>query len=214
MSKFSEVEIIAQMEGFVKHLAGRVASDTGDVLFTFDELVGELNEELVKGIRYYEKKGLAFDSDGTEQLKALLRRMMDNRIAELRHKYYGTHRVHAKFNISIEMELDIYEDGSLEETIPDESSPSPEDILLSLDRVNRTRAKLSPMAKTVFDACLKGNVRLDQLMLLSAIRAKTVGSKPKVARPAIVADALMEDERLVRRMFKEISNAYQEVCSE
>ena len=76
-------EVYEALERFVHHLALQKAN--GAVLMDRDELTGELFEEMVKGYNHYGHlpKG---------QLLAVIRKMMDNRIAELTYKYYLTHR--------------------------------------------------------------------------------------------------------------------------
>jgi len=194
--------IYIEMEKFVYYLAARYANE--DLDFHMDELVGELMLELVKGINYYQDKNLPL-----EQLKAILRRCLDNRIAELRHKTYGTYRFKALISISIEGEL--YDDG-IESQIP-HPDPTPEVIYDSLDRVNRTRNRLSISAQEVFDACIYGQARLVLLVWLSSIRSKYSGNSVHI-KPWIIAESLGMDETLVKRAFTEIRKAYQEICDE
>lgn len=208
-SKFSLSEAYEQLEPFMIYLAGRYCND--DIMFNFDELFGELQLELVKGFQHYYETGKITDLD---QLFAVLRKMMDNRIAELRYKHYSTHRGLAKLNISIDLQLSLETDeADMVEVIPDINTPDPEQMALSKDRLVQVWNKLSPKAQQVMNIVVNGSQRLDMLLQLLALRS--IGSNKIVKlRPAIVANALMENTKSVEKAFKEIKNAYEEICRE
>lgn len=213
---YTEEDIYEAMIKFVYHLARRYANE--DLMFQMDELVGELMLELVKGVKYYSSKSLSM-----EQMKAVLRRMLDNRISELRHRHYGTHRIHAKFTLSLEIDLYDDDDGGMVEPVgvlfqervtDSDLAPDPASVFSSLERVNATRALLSEEAARVFDACIFGDDRLAMFMWLSSVRASSVRKNGIVSlKPWIVADALMMSELEVKKAFSQIRRAYDEVAN-
>lgn len=183
---------------FAYWLAGNNAN-RNNVMMTFDEIVGELLLELAKGVKFYEDLP-------DEELDAVIRRMMDNRISELKYRYYKTHR---KDELSLTMSWDEHDEWL--RTVGD--GVDIDDIVSSKHRVKATRAKLSDTAKRVFDALIFGNKRLNDLLKLSNMRAKAVYKNHKMrVRPYHVADALMLSETDVVDSYKEIRVAYQEVC--
>jgi len=171
------------------------------VLLSYDEIVGELLLELAKGLQHYEDLP-------DDELDAVIRRMMDNRISELKYRFYKTHR---------KVELENNEFWSWDDCSEWENSvegkPDAEDIADSKRRVQATREKLSPIAKRVFDALIFGNKRLNVELKLSNKRANSVYKNHKVrVRPHHVADALLISEKQVIKSYNEIREVYQEVC--
>jgi hypothetical protein len=204
-SKFSCIdpeEIYSELERFVHWLAYN-NQNPNNVMMEEDELVGELLLEFAKGMEYYKEKNLS-----KTQLKAVLRKMMDNRIAELRHMHYGTHRK----AIASSMSMDDDSNG-LEEFVSD-SSTDPSVICDSKLRIIQTRNRLSDTAKQVFDAMLFGNERLTRFVKLSVTRRN---NKYKNARASVktwhIAEALMLQDRQVRTAMKEIKSVYAEVIA-
>lgn len=171
------------------------------VMLNFDEIVGELLLELAKGLQHYEDLP-------DDELDAVIRRMMDNRISELKYRFYKTHR-----KVELEdNEFWSWDDCSEWENSV-EGSPDAEDIALSKQRVKDTRDKLSPISKSVFDALIFGNKRLNVELKLSNKRANSVYKNHKVrVRPHHVADALLISEKQVIKSYNEIREVYQEVC--
>lgn len=205
-SKFSILEehMVEELRGFIKYLVSQWCNPNS-MEFDPQELEAELLLELVKGIKYYQGK-----IDNPDQLKAALRRILDNRISELRYKVYRTHRSVARFNISIEVEFD----ENAEEMVADKG-PSPEDVYDSLNRVNTTRSRLSPTAQNVFDACIYGDQRLELLSWLCDIRSSCSGRKVTTqVKPWLLAEALALPIRTIEKAFKEIRDTYKEVCCE
>lgn len=200
--KFSIGERIEQTYVRLVKLAYWMAGNNANqnnVMMSFDEIVGELLLEIVKGVKHYE------DLPDNE-LDAVIRKMMDNRISELKYRYYKTHR---KDELSLTVSLS---DGDewLNEIEGDESV---DDIISSKHRVQETRTKLSDIAKEVFDALIFGNKRLSDMLKLSNMRGKAVYKNHKMRiKPYHVADALMISEAQVVKSYKEIRDAYQEVC--
>jgi hypothetical protein len=134
--------------------------------------------------------------------------MMDNRISELKYKFYMTHRKH---ELSLTISLSDIDDDP-DEFILSGSHPNPASLSASKDRVLLTRAKLSPVAREVFDVLIYGDERLNEQLRISHIRAKAVYKDFKVKiRPFHVADALMISEREVLNAYDEIRSAYREV---
>jgi hypothetical protein len=178
-----------------------------------DEIVGELYMELVKGYQYYSHL-----PEG--QLLAVLRRMMDNRVAELTYKYYKTHRKAAIGSLSISKQDDNESEGYLNYNnfryVSTDGSEmmDPAITLESLDRVASTYDALSDEARQVLSAILDGDAMLGEQLALSGIRASFVFKRGTVKlKPFHVAKALAMDEDIVKKNFKEIKKAYAEVCS-
>ena len=90
-SKFSNIESDQSDEGVYKALYKFVLKvcwekgDPNNIMMDGDELFGELLEEIAKGLKHY--ADLPYN-----QKLAVIRSMLDNRVAELRYKYYVTHR--------------------------------------------------------------------------------------------------------------------------
>jgi hypothetical protein len=178
-------------------LANKNVNDENPMM-TLEDIVGELMLEVAKGLKAYPDKP-------HDELLAILRRMCDFRIAELRYKYYVTSRRHSKITISIDIDETI-------EWIP-ASDYNPEQLALSKERVELTRSKLSADAQRVFDTLISGDERFSWLTWLACTRAVAAGkshSRP-VIRPRIVAEALDMNERGVKSAMAEIKNVYAEI---
>lgn len=217
-SKFSslEEETYYELEKFVHYLAGRHAN--GNVMMSYDEIVGELLVELVKGVRHYSNLEM-------NKLKAVIRRMMDNRISELKYRFFSTHRNAENYVISLNLEvatrnadaLDYIDDANsgvtpVEELIEDVGS-DPANLYESKERVTLTRERLSPVARDVFDSVVYGNNMLSTIMLLAAVRSTYIyKSRVVTIKPWHIADALHMDEQEVKIALKEIKEVYSEVC--
>ena len=183
--------VIEDLMKFVCYLAHANENDRGSVIgMEFDDIFQELQEELVKGLNYYRDKNLT-DS----QLKAVLRRILDNRIAELKYKYYVTHRKAVTVQVSIDVEI-----------VSAVTSPvhNPEIVYESGERVLATRDKLSSLAREVFDAI----VVLDNPEVTSMLST----NMDKKIRFRDIALVLGMTECNVKKAFLEIRNAYSEVC--
>lgn len=198
--KFSnDDETIGNLVKFVYWLAGKNANPD-NVMMSFDEIVGELFVEIVKGVDKYRDLP-------QNELEAVLRRMMDNRISELKYKFYVTHR---KYERSLTIALPDAEDD-LDEYIGSNQS-NPASLSASRERVQQTRQQLSSTAKQVFDMLIFGDERLNQQLNISNIRAKSVYKDYKVKiRPFHIADALMISESEVVAAYDEIRQAYKSV---
>jgi len=199
--KFSnEEEVIANLVKLVYWLANE-NKNPDNVMMSFDEIVGELFVEIVKGLDKY--KDLP-----QNELEAVIRRMMDNRISELKYRYYITHRKHEN---SLTVALTDAEDDPDEFLLSDQQY-NPASMSTSLERVRQTRGSLSNTAQRVFDILIFGDERLNQQLRVSTMRARSVYKDFKVIiRPHHVADALMISEKEVLSAYDEIRSAYAKV---
>jgi len=209
-------EIVVELQDFIYYLAHKHTSED-TIMLDFDELVGELSLELVKGFNYYKAKDM---TDG--QMLAVIRRILDNRIGELIYKHFKTHRLAGnnylplsefdemsdsesalKFNVS-QMYIQAHIDAA----------PTPEALVESSQRVDALYAELSPTAASVLDAILQGNDLLALNVQLSIDRAANIfKSATTNLQPWHVSDSLGMDESEVRAAFKEIRMKYAKVCA-
>jgi len=223
-SKFSaveepdEMEVYEELEKFIWYLAYQ-NQDPNNVMMEVEEIVGELMLELAKGLKFY--NGLP-----SGQMQAVLRKMMDNRVSELKFRYYVSgRRIPLSLTVSLDLEVGETGDGQivmfgvggddnlLHEFVPAEFS-SPEEIYESMENVVRVRQGLSEVAQLVFDAVVFGNEQLTDVMYLSALRAAAVFKNKTIRlKSRHIADALLLDDRAVRKAFREIRLAYAEVCN-
>ena len=91
-NKFSSIE------RFVYWLADKLSYGNDDnIMLSYEDVVGELMLEVAKGLNVYKDKPL-------NELLAILRRMCDARVSELKLKYYMTHRVMFKVTLSLDVE--------------------------------------------------------------------------------------------------------------
>ena len=200
-------EFVREMEKFAYWLASRNAGQP--VLLETDEIVGELMLEMAKGLQHYANLPM-------EQLKAVIRKMMDNRIAELRHREYGTHR--ALGIGALCLDYDPHDDSDIDAMMTHVDVPAPgsvEEIAESHERVRLVRDRLTPVAQEVFDAVIFGNERLNAVTSMSAIRHGVRFSRGSLSlKPWHVADALFLPVKTVKTAFVEISEAYSLVLVE
>jgi hypothetical protein len=206
--KFSMLE---QLDKFVWHLAWRY-DNPENVMMSADEIASELKEELVKGIK-------AYGDRPANELLAILKRMLDNRIAELTHRFYGTYRKEDKRLLRLDAAVSPNDEGydrDLAEGVMvlRDNCDDPQDICESRERVQRTFDGLSPIAKQVLSAVLYENDDLDTTMKLAMLRAESRFSSPHIdIKPRHVASALGLPEKVVKNAFEEISKAYMEVIN-
>lgn len=194
-NKFNTV--YASIEKLLYHIAHGL-ENSEVFLLDFDEIVGELSLEVVKICQRYADKPV-------NELVALVKVAISNRVGELRYKHYVTSRKHARVDISIDLD-------ETWDMIPS-TGDNPEGLYASKQRVIETRARLSLPAQKVFDALIYGDERFSWLTWMACVRAGEQGkqyAKP-VIRPYIVADALDMKERDVKQAMKEIQTVYMEV---
>jgi len=159
-----------------------------------DEIMCELSEELAKGLKAYST--LPF-----EQKIAVIRRMFDFRLAELRYRYYLTHRKEHVHDLSVESDSEAIAAQSSRE-------PLPEDQLLAKDKLKALRDALSENSRMVLDCIMSGtNPRFAEIVKLNALRPQ---GSDKI-KPYMVADALMISEREARISLDEIRRVYRSI---
>lgn len=193
-------EVFHELEKFVSWVSWNNSEPGAETMMDYDELSGELFLEVAKGIKHYGGK-LPLD-----QLKAVIRKMVDNRIFELKFRYHCTHRKLGGLNIS----LDIEQIG-----FPVSDSCNVEELYDSGERIGTLSSALSPRAKRVFDAVIFGDERLGNQIKLSAIRANFVHRNPSIRiRTHLLSEALYMSEREVRSAINEIKRKYAEVMND
>jgi hypothetical protein len=202
-------EVYEALEKFVHYLAHTKAN--GAALMDHDEISGELFEELVKG---YARYGHLPEGE----LLAVIRRMMDNRIAELTYKYYLTHRGLAVNALSLSFGSDGRRSDSWMQNVvwtSDNNACNVTELLGSSERVIDTLGSLSYNARKVFLAVLYGCPGLEKQIKLAGLRASFVykGNGTVKVKPWHVAEALVMDEEVVKKAFKEIKSVYAEVVN-
>jgi hypothetical protein len=211
--KFSNIEnvteedkkLYVELEKFVYYLAWG-SSNPNNILMEAEEIVGELLEELVKGMKHYP------NLPHLEKVK-VLKTMLDHRMGELKYRFYGTHRKAAILNVSLEQDLTSDNDETGDDIVANDEL-GVEEAHASKERVALTRALLSSNSKRVFDAVVFGNKRLEDIMRLSAIRSTTVYANPIMSLKCWqVAEALVLTNAQVEQAFTEIREAYTEVCN-
>ena len=205
VSKSSSVEddevVYKKLEKFVYYLAWS-NNTPGNVMMEAEEISAELFLELAKGLKYY--KGYP-----QGRKLAAIRRMLDNRVSELKYRYFGTHRKAAKLSISIETDesCEMYGDSELD----------PERKAIANDRVLEVRSKLvTEAAKKIFDTIILGTdastPRFEDVMLLNSQRATMAFKNPTLTiKTSHIADALFMTTCQVRTAMDEIKKAYDEV---
>ena len=217
-------DIVGELEDFIHWLASRRSSED-TIMMDHDELVGELYEELVKGFQYYEGHELSKD-----EMLAVIKRILDNRISELVYKYFVTSRKDGIGAIPVQQLDEFDDDGStvlsaehlqvrtevVVSSYAAVNSQSLDNLVDSRERVQHTRARLSDAGKIVFDAVLNGHPLLEETIKLVGERAAFVyktGGTVKV-KPWHVADAVGLPLSLVKEAFAEIRQVYEDVCNE
>ena len=206
-------EVHGKLGKFIHYLAWR--NDNGAPLMDHDEIVGELNIELVKGYQAYK------DSHPDDELIMVLKRMMDYRISELIHKYYGTHRKLGVNALSITTYISEESDGVNVQTLykyqfttADETNTvDPSLFVESMDRVRQVYDSVGDIAKSILYAVLCGNGLLEENLKLSGIRASYVfkNGGSVTVRPHHLVSSLALSERTVKEAINEIKQTYTKV---
>jgi len=195
---YTAEDVYDHFTNYIWYISLHIGSMASDVLTEPEELVGELNEEMVKGFNQYGH--LPFS-----QLSKIIKTMILNRIGELRHRYYGTHRKAA---------VGILSTDSPDAESAEDKVGNPAHILESKERVAATRMRLGESAKKVFDAVvMEEDPRVTRELLIVTTRAYETFEKPNVRiKPAMVARALGMEIKEVEKAFREIKKVYGEVC--
>ena len=207
MDTDASLEVYTELERFMHWLAVQNA-DPNNIMLSEEDIVGELQIEFMKGIQHYGDKP-------HNELLALLKTMMDNRVRELKYRYYLTHRKAEAGMESLDTpaEDDDSEEDGLGEICSD--TPGSEELLLSLERVQITREQLQPVDAEVLDAVLVGNARLEQIVKLSALRAQQTFANPTIhIQPWHLAEALFLSGEAIQSAYRNIRAAYMEACYE
>jgi len=156
------------------------------------------------------------------QILSVMKVMLSNRIAELRYRYFRTHRKQGQLNISINITIDGVDlEDRIDNFDPMQSlvttvGADPADLLESKELVVDVRSRLDPVAQEVFDVYLYGNKQLELHVWLSAMRLGAVNSHNTriQIRPHHIASALCITELEVKLAIKSIKNIVSEVCYE
>lgn len=178
---------------YVKWLAGHRSSD--HILMQPDELEGELLYECWKGWLHYGERDL---TEG--ELKAIVRKMMDNRIGELYARYYHTHRKHEAHLLDIDDEdvLIVNTDLSMEN--------SAATYVDSCERFAMFVSSLTDDEYDVVRAVLQPDFRIYQQVMLESWRKKFVynGREVITITPNMVANALHMDKKYVKHLWENV----------
>lgn len=131
---------ISRLEKLVIYLARLNVSDK-NIMMSMDDIISELNEEIIKGLKYYASKNYSDDD-----MVNILKRMCYNRISELRYRYYVTCRKNEVNSVSVDLEVEF-------EVETEEGNP--EELLYSSLRVSETYDLLkTEQAKLIFNTVI------------------------------------------------------------
>ena len=151
--------LYSELEDFMHWLAWKNVDDN-NVMMNHDDIFGELQIEFVKSLKHY-------GNLPKKQFINVTKRMLDNRIAELRYKYYRTHRGMAGNMLSID-------DDFIEDLLPDIFDL--EAYIEIEDFVDDIRSQLSGLDLDIFDILYYGDERLTELLKLAGMRSSFVYS--------------------------------------
>lgn len=179
-------ELHARLDKFIKWLAYRRAS--GHILMQADELEGYMYEELVHGWQYYGKRGLS-----TGALLAVVRRMLDNRIGELVHRFYKTHR-------SVEATM-----MNLDDCVSMADGVSMEERVRSSEKFDKFWNMLDEQEQDIVAALLNFDNRVRQQVILRGYRRSYVFASCVVRiDSSLIADALHYSRTDARHLWSSI----------
>ena len=155
----NEVLLYSELEDFMHWIAWKNVDDN-NVMMNHDDIFGELQIEFVKSLKHYGHLP-------KKQFINVTKRMIDNRIAELRYKYYKTHRGLAANMLSID-------DDFIEDLLPDifdlEAYVELEDF------VEDIRDRMRGLDLEIFDILYYGDERMTELLKLVGMRSSYVYS--------------------------------------
>lgn len=191
----TDLELYSELEDFMHWLAwGNV--DENKAMMNHDDIFGELQVEFVKSLNVYG------DLPQDEFIK-VTKRMFDNRISELKYKYYQTHRGIPGTFVSLH---DLFHGGF-------DGGFNLEKYAQSRDFVSKVRNELSDETLEIFDMIIFGDDRLGELLRLCGMRASHVYTSRGTIRIKTwhIADVMMISvgearkhlshiEEIVRRM--------------
>jgi hypothetical protein len=174
---------VSRLENLVKYLAVLNVNDK-NIMMSVDDIVSELNEEILKGLKYYENKHYADDD-----MVNILKRMCYNRISELRYRYYVTCRRKEVTSISLDMEIEF-------EVSTDEGNP--EQLFESSVRVSETSNMLNTeAAKKIFETIIMNKQ-------FATTNNKKVYNQFRVEDIAVATGLSLQDAAVGIREIKEI----------
>jgi len=171
-----------KLDLYIHWLASRNA--TAHPLMDREELRNDLLYEVIKGWKYYEEAQLP-----NGQLLAVIRKMLDNRISELKYKYFITGRkVEVKSECYDDMEFELSDDDSLAE---------------SREKVEHFLTLLTEAEFDVVRAILRDDDRIRQQIRVRTARKSFVYKKTIMRiNFALVAEAMHEGPE-----FREVWNS-------
>lgn len=180
----------SKLEDFMHWLAWRNV-DEDKALMNHDDIFGELQIEFVKSLNVYGDLPM-------EEFVKVTKRMFDNRISELKYKYYETYR-------GIPEHVESLSDLFMTETFV-VSDFDLEKYTQSRDFVATVRGELDGMALEVFDMVVFGDERLGELLKLAGARASCAYKSRGTIRIKTwhIADVLVADVSDVRDCINEI----------
>jgi len=160
---------------YIKWLSYRNAN-ASNVLLQADEIEGELLYEMVKGWVYYQHRGL-----NNDELLKVIKRMLANRIGELKYRFYHTHR---------HVELGMVDLDDLAELVAD-SGDSISSVTESKERVHAYFECLTPFEREIAVQLVQPDARVGQQLELMGHRKSFVHRQPTVTiNPYVLARAL------------------------
>ena len=177
--KFTKV--YDEVKKLITYLAKNNNSDA--IGMEFDDIVQELNIEVINMVKKYEDKEVA-------ELVLICKRILYNRIAELKYKYYLTYRNPAKY-----LALDDITNFGDKDTY----------------KFSDIRDLLSEKAKEVYDEVFCEGARLNNIMMEVTIRAYENYSNPNVhvkvrhisqavnMKPVVVKSCLFEIKSIMEK---------------
>lgn len=214
-------ELFAELVNFIHWLAIK-QQNSQTVMMDKDELIGELYVEFVVGVQRYGNKP-------KNECMAILRRMFDNRIAELKAKYHYTHRAaELDLNTIPLQQLDRDAPDNIDEIVTNvnveyyqsvtEDHASLEEIVEVESTIRAMYLRLSENASRVFQVLMgdSDNPMILSHLLLSSMRANAVYDNGGTIRLRTwqIADALFMLPSDVQEAMEEIKQVYNEVTND
>lgn len=211
-------ELFESLIAFIHWLANQKQSSQ-TVMLEYDEIIGELSLEFVIGVKRYGNKP-------KNECMAILRTMMDNRIAELMKKYHYTHHAlgldlntvpldYIDDNVADDADDSMYVHCQYQESVTN-YDPSIDEEIDYLQIIKAMRQRLSKTALEVFDVLIGESVNplVMSQIILSTLRARHIFSGGGTIRLHTwqIADALVLPESEVKRCVIEIQKVYDEVA--
>lgn len=201
-----------KLKGYVRWLASKRSSPS-NVLMSAQELEGELNAEIVFGFMYYQGR-----VGGMDEMVKVVKRMLHNRVGELVHRFYGTHRSAEKGMRSLEESggtmSDIFSHGDdvdlLADTIP-EPQPGPLDQTIANESLAEFWGMLDDDERRMVSAVIYPDRRMRAQIRLRSWRRSHVFQRCTVTLDcALVAEALHMDIDYAKVIWRSIRQKWRE----